>query len=401
MVSRFGLVACFLGLGLVPALQAAEVTVLDVAGEVELSPGGDDSQAYALKGGETVRESDRIVTSMDSQARLKFADNSVVIVGELTDMKVAAFSDAGNLVHTRLWLRGGQVVSAVNKESERPSDFAVKTPTATAGVRGTTQSVFCALGTTQVGILNGMGYGTDAFGTETNINHGEEAETDDLGQIDGPDQQKSEDSRTDASAENKAFDEEEAFEESSPLYVQSPGLFGTAGDNSQGNQTIQDLSQGIQQQIAMASRGNIIADPGFDNPIGAPWVGTNIGAGTISISGGQANFQTSASGDAASLYQDIVFPTGGTYLLALDVVGASNLSSNDLVQVLFDVGGNASISGSHALNIPGNFVTVGSFSQNVDVNGAGSNRIEFKLIDGDGVPAGSFLDIDNVSLTPQ
>ncbi len=120
-----------------PAIRLGAVTVVEVVGEAEISPGGDDSQAKQLKVNDRVNEWDRLVTGMDSRVKLRFPDGTIVDVGELTDMKVACYIDAGNAVQTRLWLRGGEVSASVNKSSERPSSLEVKTPTAVCGVRGT------------------------------------------------------------------------------------------------------------------------------------------------------------------------------------------------------------------------------------------------------------------------
>ncbi|WKZ80727.1 MAG: FecR domain-containing protein [Fimbriimonadaceae bacterium] len=117
--------------------RPGRVEVLAVVGEVELSPGGDDSRAYELKPGDRINRWDRIVTGMDSSVKLRFEDGTVVDVSELTDMKVLCFIDAGAAVQTRLWIRGGEISASVNRSVERPSSFDVKTPTATCGVRGT------------------------------------------------------------------------------------------------------------------------------------------------------------------------------------------------------------------------------------------------------------------------
>jgi hypothetical protein len=119
------------------ATPGGTVEVVSVVGEVEVSPGGDASRARALRPGDRIETWDMLVTGMDSTVKLRFADGTVVDVGELTDMKVAAFIDAGNAVQTRLWLRGGEASASVNRSSERPSSLEVKTPTATLGVRGT------------------------------------------------------------------------------------------------------------------------------------------------------------------------------------------------------------------------------------------------------------------------
>jgi hypothetical protein len=124
-----------------PAERPGEVRVLGVVGEVDVSPGGDDSKIRKLRNGDRINKWDRIVTGMDSKVQLVFPDGTVVDVGELTDMKVACYIDAGAAVQTALWLRGGEITAIVKKSQERPSDFVVKTPANTTGRRGTTFTV--------------------------------------------------------------------------------------------------------------------------------------------------------------------------------------------------------------------------------------------------------------------
>jgi len=124
-----------------PAERPGEVRVVAVSGEVDLSPGGDDTKLRRLKNGDRISRWDRIVTGLNSKAQLVFPDGTVVDVGELTDMKVNCYIDASDSVQTLLWLRGGQVSAVSNKAQERPSDFVVKTPANTTGRRGTTFTV--------------------------------------------------------------------------------------------------------------------------------------------------------------------------------------------------------------------------------------------------------------------
>lgn len=120
----------------VDLLKAGDVEVLEVSGEVDVSPAGDDSKVAALKKGAKVNKFDRIITGLGSKLRLRFPDGTVVDVGELTDMKVNCFVDASDSVQTMLWLRGGEL-SLRHQSKERPSDLQVKTPTSTTGPRGT------------------------------------------------------------------------------------------------------------------------------------------------------------------------------------------------------------------------------------------------------------------------
>lgn len=127
--------------GQTPAPRVAPIEVLTVAGEVELAPGGDESRARVLQPGDRIERFDRIITGLDSNVTVRFPDGSVVEIGELSNLQASVYKDEGAMIQTRLWLAGGRVTASVNRDIERPSDFAVKTPTATAGVRGTKFSV--------------------------------------------------------------------------------------------------------------------------------------------------------------------------------------------------------------------------------------------------------------------
>jgi hypothetical protein len=120
--------------------KTGDVEVMEISGEVDVSPGGDDSKIAPLKKGAKVNTWDRIITGLGSKLKLRFADGTIVDVGELTDMKVNCFIDAGDAVQTRLWLRAGEVTLSSDSK-ERPSGFEVKTPTSVCGRRGTVFTV--------------------------------------------------------------------------------------------------------------------------------------------------------------------------------------------------------------------------------------------------------------------
>lgn len=115
------------------------IKVVKVEGEVELlSPNKDPVE---LRGGEVLTPADRIYTGMESWVKLCFADNSSVVVQELTDVKIGTFQKRGNAILTQIWLKAGEVDAEVIEESAVKSDFKVRTPTATCSVRGTNFSV--------------------------------------------------------------------------------------------------------------------------------------------------------------------------------------------------------------------------------------------------------------------
>lgn len=144
---------------LVPAPAMAGIEVGAVEGEVELTPAsGGDPRALAT--GDQVEEQDRIYTGFQSTAELRFSDGTVVVVRELTDMKVGSFRTGGQASSTRLWLRAGEIDAHV-RPHPGGNDFRIKTPTTTCSVRGTNPVVTTALGTTQVSFLTGYGAVTD------------------------------------------------------------------------------------------------------------------------------------------------------------------------------------------------------------------------------------------------
>lgn len=117
------------------------IKVVRIEGEVELLRSGQEDNPVELWGGEVIRQSDRIYTGLEAICVLQFPDNSIVTIRELTDVKVSAFLNDANSVRTRLWLKAGEIAAEVDRSESVRSDFAVKTPTATCSVRGTSFTV--------------------------------------------------------------------------------------------------------------------------------------------------------------------------------------------------------------------------------------------------------------------
>jgi sugar lactone lactonase YvrE len=113
------------------------IMVTNVIGEGELLVQGHENTPIPLSGGEFVKPSDRIYTGIDSSVTLLFSDNSTVVIRELTDVQVGAFTSGADGVRTRLWLKAGEVNAKLNHGGAVRSDFQIKTPTATCSVRGT------------------------------------------------------------------------------------------------------------------------------------------------------------------------------------------------------------------------------------------------------------------------
>jgi hypothetical protein len=116
-----------------PEMRTLGVQVLEVTGDVTVSPGGDNAGTLRVKAGGVLGEWDRMITAPDSTAKLRFPDGSVMQISGLADIRVAANRSAGNLVQTRIWIRGGQISITNNSTAE----IQITTPTAVAAARGT------------------------------------------------------------------------------------------------------------------------------------------------------------------------------------------------------------------------------------------------------------------------
>lgn len=94
-----------------------------------------------LAPGAPVRPGDTLVTLADSLAEVTLADGSTLTLAQATVFALdrVEFGPDKSLAHAALRLVGGAFMAAVNKLGQvRESDFAVRTPLATIGIRGTT-----------------------------------------------------------------------------------------------------------------------------------------------------------------------------------------------------------------------------------------------------------------------
>lgn len=115
--------------------KKVSVTVVDVVGDVEVIPYS--GSARPLEKGDTIEGGDRIYTSLDSYAVVRFADGHIARVNELSDLLVSHLGNDGDSIQTRLELKAGDIAVNIGISSTLKSDFNIKTPTATCSVRGT------------------------------------------------------------------------------------------------------------------------------------------------------------------------------------------------------------------------------------------------------------------------
>jgi hypothetical protein len=138
LVGRFSMkrmVVVMLLCGMGAGLRAQTAYIRELSGTVELKGPGSDVWRPA-KTGDVLEETTVISTGFRSIARLAIG-NSVIAVRPLTRLTLGELVRAGNNETVRLELRTGSVRAEVAPPSAGRTDFRVRSPVATASVRGT------------------------------------------------------------------------------------------------------------------------------------------------------------------------------------------------------------------------------------------------------------------------
>jgi hypothetical protein len=150
--------------------------VSDARGSILIKPRGAATFA-PLGGAERVKAGDVIQTGPDGQVTLHWIDNSRLRIGPNSVVEVlkCQFNHARQTEQYLFRLSVGQVWVRVLQALKPQDKFEIRTPTATAAVRGTVFSVAVAPdGTTTVSVLKGKVTLTGS-GQETAVNAGQEA----------------------------------------------------------------------------------------------------------------------------------------------------------------------------------------------------------------------------------
>jgi hypothetical protein len=79
----------------------------------------------------------RIITGVESRVDVAFSDGSIFHIKELSDVVLREFTNPIDYIRTRLWMKAGEVSAELLHRTQTRSDFAVRTPIATIGPRGT------------------------------------------------------------------------------------------------------------------------------------------------------------------------------------------------------------------------------------------------------------------------
>lgn len=136
-------------------VEERTVTVLEVIAGVDVRRVPADWEE--CRAGMVLTEGHEVSCDPDGQVVLAFSDNSTVVVHPMTQIKIAAFAQKGGVVETEILLKFGELAAKVNKTETIRSDFKVRSPTATASVRGTSiRSIrFDLVGGTNIAMASG------------------------------------------------------------------------------------------------------------------------------------------------------------------------------------------------------------------------------------------------------
>ena len=132
--------------------SAFEATVVSTKGKVEVLKGSD---WQALAEGATISKGDVIQTGFKSELVLKVKE-SLVTVSPLSRLTVEQLAEKASQDSTRLFLDTGSLKSDVKKSENRRTEFTVRSPVATASVRGTVLTVENKFGSTDVTTHEGV-----------------------------------------------------------------------------------------------------------------------------------------------------------------------------------------------------------------------------------------------------
>lgn len=124
-----------------PFLAMAEIVVGDVSGKVEIMRPGASSWE-AVDTGEALPRNSTISTGFNSRVQLKVNEASQVDLKPMTRLKIEeAVAQSGGDQTTRLFMGSGRIRANVKRNEGSSHSFQVRTPVATAAVRGTSFSL--------------------------------------------------------------------------------------------------------------------------------------------------------------------------------------------------------------------------------------------------------------------
>lgn len=113
----------------------AVATVKDFFGKVKIKYDGDTKWSRITVGMELPANA-TVSTGFNSQIVLDLG-NATLDVLPLTRMTISEITESNDTINTSLFLQGGKIIADVKKIEGKVNDFKIKSPVATASVRGT------------------------------------------------------------------------------------------------------------------------------------------------------------------------------------------------------------------------------------------------------------------------
>jgi hypothetical protein len=136
-LSKMCIAVLALAVSITPAFALAG-QIVTVSGKVEMQMTGGTWKP--LKAGDTLEAGSMISTGFKSEATIKLGA-SILTVRPLTRMTLNQLVEKEDTVETEVYLEVGNVKAEVNSLNNKKNGFSVKSPVATASVRGTVLEV--------------------------------------------------------------------------------------------------------------------------------------------------------------------------------------------------------------------------------------------------------------------
>jgi hypothetical protein len=134
-VSKAIVVSLLFGAGMVLYAQNPRAVIEEVRGTVEIKAPGSSVWEAALPGRELTRDT-QVSTGFKSSALVRLG-NSTLLVKPLTRLSLGEIQAAADAERVDVQLSAGRIRANVTPPSNQPVNFTVRSPSATASVRGT------------------------------------------------------------------------------------------------------------------------------------------------------------------------------------------------------------------------------------------------------------------------
>lgn len=127
--------ALLAGAALAQSNEPLTCTVRKFTGELAARVG--QGEWADVQPGQNLVATMELCTGPASEATLAFSDGSVLVLKELSQLRVGELLSQRNRIRIELYLRLGELKAQVKPQQALSTDFSVRTPNATASVKGT------------------------------------------------------------------------------------------------------------------------------------------------------------------------------------------------------------------------------------------------------------------------